>query len=105
MNTTETQPPDSLGAATGSAIRRCEKCNREGQLVDQAAQPGSKHGPPSMHYAPWVFRYYLCRWDRAAWNRTRLDGQKKMTVLEYRPDSELLPNVAVSDKAAPGGTR
>ena len=52
-----------------------------------------------MHYAPWVFRYYLCRWHRAAWNRTRLEGQKKMTVLEYRPDSELLPN----DKLCDGG--
>ena len=34
MNTEKPSTPDSLGAAHGSAIRRCEKCNREGQLVD-----------------------------------------------------------------------
>ncbi len=74
-------------AGFSGARRCCEKCNREGQLVAQEAQPGSM----GRAIGGWVFRYYLCRWHRAAWNRTRFEWQVRMIVLDYRPDSELLP--------------
>jgi len=75
----------------------CEKCNREGQLVSQTVQPPleMKRGEAPV---PWVFRYYLCRWHRAGWNRTRMDGQRKLTVLDYVDDETLLANAELSFK-------
>jgi hypothetical protein len=65
----------------------CEKCNRPGQLVQQFGNPAH----PSMGIpAPWVFRYYLCRWHRAAWNRNKMPSQCKMKVIQYKPDNEVL---------------
>lgn len=79
-----------------AVIQPCNECSRSGQLVCQSAEPGSKQGHPSMHYGPWVFRHYLCRWHRAAWNRRRFHGQKRMDVVEYIPDATLLANEKVS---------
>lgn len=60
----------------------CDMCNRPGQLVCQSVHPGAD--------GPWVFRYYLCRWHRAGWNRTRLENQRKIVVREYVDDATLL---------------
>jgi hypothetical protein len=38
----------------------------------------------------WVFRFWLCPWHRGAWNRNCLPGQKKLKVLKFIPDKELL---------------
>ena len=40
---------------------------------------------------PWVFRYWLCRWHRAAWNRNRLANRKRVAVIDFVPDDELIP--------------
>ena len=62
----------------------CENCGkRPGQLVCQDAIPGQKQA----YCVPWVFRHYLCRWCRAAWNRTH---RRRLTVLDHRPDAEVL---------------
>jgi len=67
--------------------RICNNCHiREGDLVRQVVMPSFK---PHIS-EPWVFRYYLCRWCRGAWNRYRLPTQQKITVLKYRPDAELV---------------
>ena len=77
----------------------CELCSRDGQLVCQSV----KHNPTNPA-SPWVFRYYLCRWHRAAWNRQRIDCQRKMTVLEYVDDKTLLANSAMRiNEAAKAG--
>lgn len=68
----------------------CEKCERRGELVCQDPNPGKNYGPESLQYPPFVFRYYLCRWHRAAWNRHRMRGQKKMKVLAPISDAVLL---------------
>ncbi|NCC62989.1 MAG: hypothetical protein EOM12_19225 [Verrucomicrobiae bacterium] len=77
----------------------CEKCNREGQLVCQSVQPPleMKRGEAPV---PWVFRYYLCRWHRAAENRSRTNGQRKMNVLEYIDDATLLANAIGKERTA-----
>lgn len=71
----------------------CGQCSRPGDLVCQFAQPATPHSGIN---APWVFRYYLCRWHRAAWNRTRLPNQKKMTVQQLQPDAAVLANTELS---------
>lgn len=94
----------SIGAAkeplNGGSVRRlvrrpCEighaHCERDGDLVIQEVQPPleMERGQPPR---PWVFRFYLCRHHRAAWNRQRLPHCNKLEVIDYIPDSELLPN-------------
>ena len=73
-------------------MHRCEKCDRPGQLVCQDAMPARRDGPESLHFNAWVFRYYLCRWHRSAWNRSRMPSQGRMVVLQHKPDSEVLAN-------------
>lgn len=65
----------------------CDKCNRPGDIVTQVVCGPNKHCGID---EPFVFRYRLCRWHRAGWNRTLLPGQKKMVVVDYVPDRELL---------------
>lgn len=64
---------------------RCEHCSRDGQLVVQDVLRLAATGPN-----PWVFRYWLCRWHRASWNRRRMAEQKKLSIVEFVPDEELL---------------
>jgi hypothetical protein len=75
---------------------KCVICKREGQLVCQSVEPMPRDSDPSRYpgdaTGPWVFRGYLCRWHRGAWNRTRMDCQHKMTVIEYVDDATLLAN-------------
>jgi hypothetical protein len=60
----------------------CDLCGKPGQLVFQSVENSGPH-------RPWVFRYYLCRWHRAAY--TTLDGSRvRRPVITYVPDSELL---------------
>jgi ribosomal protein S14 len=60
----------------------CDLCGRPGQLVCQTVE---NSGPRR----PWVWRYYLCRWHRAAYRD--LDGKRVgRPVIPYVPDSELL---------------
>lgn len=69
---------------------RCEAyCNpnRKGELVCQYVEPPNKLAGIA---EPWVFRHYMCRWCRGAYNRKRFKGQRKMVVLKYRSDEELL---------------
>ena len=77
-----------------SVRHTCEKCNRDGDLVCQTVHPPPRNSDPSRYpgdlTGPWVFRYYLCRWHRAALNRTRMDRQSKTTVIEYVDDATLL---------------
>ena len=93
----------SQGVARGSLRRMvgqhvCDQgCSRPGDLVCQDAMPARKYGPPGMQYDAWVFRYYLCRWHRAAWNKKKMPTQKKMTVLAHKPDAEVLANVRLTD--------
>ena len=62
--------------------KHCDECERPGQLVCQAVENSGPH-------RPWVFRYYLCRWHRAA--SRDLDGKRPGSpVIPYVPDSELL---------------
>jgi len=62
--------------------KQCDLCTKPGQLVFQAVE---NSGPPR----PWVFRYHLCRWHRAA--SRNLDGKRVgRPVISYVPDSELL---------------
>lgn len=77
----------------------CNLCARDGELVCQAVETKPVNSNPAKYHSdpagPWVFRYYLCRWHRAAWNRTRMDCQRKVTVLEYVDDATLLANAAL----------
>jgi hypothetical protein len=76
-------------------VRLCEGgrsgCSRPGDLVIQDVMEPLEfeRGKPAR---PWVFRHYLCQHHRGAWNRTRLDHCKKLTVVEYVDDEILLPN-------------
>ena len=64
------------------AGEQCDLCGKPGQLVFQSVEDS---GP----MRPWVWRYYLCRWHRAAY--TTLDGSRvRRPVISYVPDSELL---------------
>lgn len=75
-------------------------CARQGDLVMQTVEP-----PLEMKRCekpmPWVFRYYLCRWHRAAYNRNRLRHCKKAEVVDYVPDEILLPNKLLNDIQSP----
>ena len=62
--------------------KQCEKCTKPGQLVYQTVEDSGPH-------RPWVFRYYMCRWHRAAYRD--LDGKRVgRKVISHVPDSELL---------------
>lgn len=68
----------------------CNNCNREGQLVMQEAMPP---GPHAGINRPWVFRYYLCQWHRSSEyraNKRANPNAKKLRVIEWRPDEEVL---------------
>jgi hypothetical protein len=67
---------------------KCVFCDRPGTLVCQSVQPAPANDPT---LGPWVFRYYMCRWHTGAWNRKRLDCQRRMVPLEFVPDAVLLP--------------
>ena len=64
----------------------CAYCSREGDLVMQDAMPPNPREGIE-HY--WVFRFYLCRYHRAAENRRRRPGTK-VHVLEYYDDDAVL---------------
>jgi|GEM_PF-3491937 len=89
------EQPHEGGVLMQRRVRHsCELCNRAGQLVCQTVEPKPANSKldkyPQDPRGPWVFRYWLCRWHRAAWNRTRMDSQRKMTVLEYVDDATML---------------
>lgn len=68
----------------------CDKCNRSGDIVAQFVIGPNKHIGIDEEF---VFRYRLCRWHRAGWNRrAKLLGQQKMVALDYIEDSQLLNN-------------
>jgi hypothetical protein len=79
-------------AMKGTVPYICANCfKRIGDLVCQAAMPAQRTLKPPIP-EPWVFRHYLCRWCRGAWNRHRMPTQRPMTVLEYKPDADVLAN-------------
>jgi hypothetical protein len=98
MTTTDSTTTPARDPVTVPALVRqsCAHCDRDGQLVCQSVQPKPAYSNPAKYpfdpAGPWVFRMYLCRWHRAAWNRNRMDCQRKMTVLEYADDATLLAN-------------
>jgi len=71
----------------GDPLMLCDRCPRNGRLISQFVYPAL---PRSGILQPWVFRYHLCRWHLAAWNRTRPQNQKKIEPIEWRSDNELL---------------
>lgn len=63
----------------------CDKCKRPGDLIDIYVTriDGEIH----------IFRFYLCRYHRAAENQPRMRrvyGGKGVKVIADRPDGELL---------------
>ena len=90
--------PGQVQPVVGHSCDNC--CRRPGQLVYQSVQPEPRNCDPEKYAndrrGPWVFRYYLCRWCRGAWNRHRLPTERKMTVVEYRPDEEVLANNSIT---------
>jgi hypothetical protein len=73
----------------------CNRCHREGDLVCQTVRPKPQNSRfPSDPKGPWVFRYYLCRWHRAAGNRTRMAGLRRIKIINYIDDAILLRRAA-----------
>lgn len=60
-------------------------CTRPGKLVQQFVVKGRD-------FETFVFRSYLCQWHLGSQNRHRLNCQPKLSVIEYKPDSEFLEN-------------
>lgn len=68
----------------------CDKCyKRPGDLVSQQVMPAQRGMGIEK---PWVHRYFLCRYCRAAETKRKKKGRPSLprTVLAWRPDEELL---------------
>jgi len=77
---------------TASSMGICDQCARMGKLVMQ--------DPQTMFGQRWVFRAYLCRWHLGAQNKwaARMGPHfRQLKAIEFKPDSDLLPNNAVSN--------
>lgn len=68
-----------------SCGERCDICGKPAQLVSQFVYENR-----TLDIKPFVFRYWLCQWHRSWWNRRKHDGQKKMIVVQFLSDEELL---------------
>ena len=64
---------------------QCDECGREGKLTHQFVMESKKFG-----ITPFVMRYYLCQWHRAAHARASWMRGKKLAILTYISDEELL---------------
>lgn len=67
----------------------CGCCNRKGDLICQTVQPPARNVFGEIEEGKWIFRYYLCRWHRAARNRF-LPFDKRKKVIKHIEDSILL---------------
>ena len=66
----------------------CNNCYRAGKLVSQFGNPANSRAGMG---SPWVFRFYLCQWHLAAWNRNAAaTGSKPLSVLQFKPDNEVI---------------
>lgn len=85
---------------SGSAF--CERCARTGILVCQYVIPNEwSESDKAFRFAPWVFRYYLCRYHMAAENRPkswRKVGGKKRVRLLWKPDAEVIEEWNMTQK-------
>lgn len=84
---TKTPLPAGYGRRLGDKLydNDCDKCyKRPGQLVVQDVMP-AHHGIGIKK--PWVWRYYLCRWCRSAYNRS---ANRRVAPLAHKSDAELL---------------
>lgn len=71
----------------------CDKCHkRTGDLVSQEVMPAQ----PGMDIMkPWVHRYFLCRYCRAAETKRKKRGRSGLptTVIAFKLDADLLKEV------------
>lgn len=94
MNTSENVMQGATAVVLHAVVSQhtCDQCSRPGKLVSQHVIPRKCTGWNQYVDEPWVFRYWMCQWHLAAWNRKRMTGQKKMLVLQWKPDEEVLAN-------------
>jgi hypothetical protein len=84
--------PPGYGRRLGDKLydNDCDECfKRPGDLVCQDVMPA--HQGIGIK-KPWVFRYYLCRYCRSAYNRRvrSSGGERRVVPLAYKDDAELL---------------